>query len=109
MAAVDADRRMHAMPPYGRLAALIITDTDQNRLNEAVNALANTAPRVDGVMVLGPAPAALAMIRGRHRQRFLIKAGRNAVLARLIEPWLASVKLPSQTRVQIDIDPYSFL
>ncbi|MBV6631633.1 MAG: primosomal protein N' [Alphaproteobacteria bacterium] len=109
MEAVESDRRLHGMPPFGRLAALIISDTDPGRLDHAAAMLARTAPKVDGVMVLGPAPAALAMLRGRHRQRFLIKGGRNAVLARLIEPWLAAVKLPSQTRVQIDIDPYSFL
>ena len=109
MAVIESERRLYDMPPFGRLAALIVSDTDERRLMQAVNALANTAPRIDGVTVLGPAPAALSMLRGRHRQRFLIKAGRRAVLARLIEPWLQAVKLPSQTRVQIDIDPYSFL
>ncbi|MEM6901848.1 MAG: primosomal protein N' [Pseudomonadota bacterium] len=109
MAAIEADRRLHEMPPFGRLAALILSDTDPGRLDQAAAMLARTAPQVAGVMVLGPAPAALSMLRGRHRQRFLIKGGRNAVLARLIEPWLAAVKLPSQTRVQVDIDPYSFL
>jgi len=109
MAALEAERRALEMPPHGRLAALIISDTDARRLDEAASALARTAPRMEGVMVLGPAPAALSMLRGRHRQRFLVKAGRHAVLARLIGPWLARTKLPSQTRLQIDIDPYSFL
>ncbi|MEO0393018.1 MAG: primosomal protein N' [Pseudomonadota bacterium] len=109
MDVVEQERRLYEMPPFGRLAALIISDPNEGRLRQAVNALANVAPKIDGVTILGPAPAALSMLRGRHRQRFLIKAGRKAVLARLIEPWLQAVKLPSQTRVQIDIDPYSFL
>lgn len=109
MATLEDERQLHGMPPFGRLAALIVSDTDPGRLEQAVGALRRSAPRLDGVLILGPAPAALSMLRGRHRQRFLIKAGRQAMLSKLIVPWLATTRLPGQTRVQVDIDPYSFL
>jgi primosomal protein N' (replication factor Y) len=78
-------------------------------VDAAARALAASAPRIDGVRVLGPAPAPLAMLRGRHRRRFLIKAGRSVKLQPLIQAWTAKVRLPASVRLQIDIDPYSFL
>jgi primosomal protein N' (replication factor Y) len=59
--------------------------------------------------VLGPAPAPLAVIRGMHRRRFLIRADRNVDLSAYIAAWVSRVKLPNSVRVQIDVDPYSFL
>ncbi len=59
--------------------------------------------------MLGPAPAPLAVIRGMHRRRFLIRADRNVDLSAYIAAWVSRVKLPNSVRVQIDVDPYSFL
>jgi primosomal protein N' (replication factor Y) len=60
-------------------------------------------------LVLGPAPAPLALLRGRHRRRFLLKCRRDIAPQPLIRAWLAKVKLPGSLRLQVDIDPYSFL
>jgi primosomal protein N' (replication factor Y) (superfamily II helicase) len=59
--------------------------------------------------VWGPAPAPLAILRGRHRRRFLLKCRRDIAPQPLLRTWLAPVKLPGSVRLQIDIDPYSFL
>ena len=72
-------------------------------------ALARVAPQGEGVSVLGPAPAPLAVLRGRHRRRFLLKCGRATAPQPLVRSWLGAAKLPSGVRLQIDIDPYSFL
>jgi primosomal protein N' (replication factor Y) (superfamily II helicase) len=61
------------------------------------------------VTVLGPAPAPLAVLRGRHRRRFLVKAERSVNLQAVLHAWLARVRLAGSARLQIDIDPYSFL
>jgi primosomal protein N' (replication factor Y) len=107
---VEAQTRAAAgLPPFGRLAALILSDPDADRVDAACRALARAAPRVDGIAVFGPAPAPLAVLRGRHRRRFLIKAPRGVRPQPFVRQWLAAVKLPSRTRLQIDIDPYSFL
>ncbi|MEJ0022433.1 MAG: hypothetical protein WDN76_02630 [Alphaproteobacteria bacterium] len=71
--------------------------------------MGQAAPHTDGVDVLGPAPAPLAVIRGMHRRRFLIRADRNVDLSAYIAAWVSRVKLPNSVRVQIDVDPYSFL
>ena len=59
--------------------------------------------------ILGPAPAPLAILRGRHRRRFLVKASRAADLQGTISGWLDRVEVPGAVRLYVDIDPYSFL
>ncbi|MFQ5775157.1 MAG: primosomal protein N' [Kiloniellaceae bacterium] len=108
--AVETEARArNGLPPFGRLAALILSCPDPAPLDETCRALARAAPRTDGVEVLGPAPAPLAVLRGRHRRRFLLKARRDIAPQRVVKSWLRSVRLPNKVRLQIDIDPYSFL
>ncbi len=107
---VETEARQRAgMPPFGRLVALILSSPDPAALEQAARALARTAPHSDGVQVLGPAPAPLAVLRGRHRRRFLLKARREVAVQPLVRDWVAQVKLPGKLRLQIDIDPYSFM
>jgi primosomal protein N' (replication factor Y) len=103
------DRRAGTWPPFGRLAALIVSARDATIADQATALLARRAPRDNKIELLGPAPAPLALLRGRHRRRFLLKSGKQVNLQAYIRHWLASVKLPGQVRVQVDIDPYSFL
>jgi primosomal protein N' (replication factor Y) len=105
----NAARRQHAMPPYGRLAALIIAAPDDETADFAAAAFARAMPQMQGLQVLGPAPAPLAILRTRHRRRFLVKAERSVAVQPVLRDWLARVKVPSSVRVQVDIDPYSFL
>lgn len=102
-------RRQHGMPPYGRLAALIVSGRDVNAVDKAAAALGRTAPRIDGLVVLGPAPAPLAVIRGRHRRRLLIRARKDLNLQEVLRSWVFALKPAGGVRVAIDIDPYSFL
>jgi primosomal protein N' (replication factor Y) len=102
-------RRAGGWPPFGRLAALIVSGPDEAAVDTVAHRLGRLAPRFPQVRVLGPAPAPLARLRGRHRRRFLIKAPRGVSLQRLLSEWLAKVRPPSSVRLQIDIDPYSFL
>jgi primosomal protein N' (replication factor Y) (superfamily II helicase) len=62
-----------------------------------------------GIEVLGPAPAPLAVLRGRHRRRFLLKTKRGINIQAVLREWVAKVKVPASVRVQVDVDPYSFL
>ena len=114
VAAELAARAAHRMPPMGRLVAIILSGRDAVAVEDAGRALGRTAPRVEEggdrfVHVFGPAPAPLAMVRGRHRRRLLVHAGRAVRVQPLIRAWLAKVKLPSSVRLAVDVDPYSFL
>ncbi|MCH8184386.1 MAG: primosomal protein N', partial [Proteobacteria bacterium] len=102
-------RRLQGMPPFGRLAALIVSGEDDRAVRVAAQALGQSAPRGEKVQVLGPAPAPFALLRGRHRQRLLLKAGRGVNVQTLLRQWIAATTLPRRVRVQIDVDPYSFM
>jgi primosomal protein N' (replication factor Y) len=104
-----ATRERLALPPFGRFAALILAGPDAAVLDRTCRELARRAPRGPAIDTLGPAPAPLAILRGRHRRRFLVRAPREAPLQDLIADWLHGFRLPGSVRLQIDIDPYSFL
>jgi len=102
-------REVAKFPPYGRLAALILTAKDQNLLNKFSRELALFIPNTEGVDVYGPADAPLALVRGQWRKRFLVRADRNRDLQAFVSHWLAAIKRPNAIRLVVDIDPYSFL
>ena len=61
-------------------------------------------------MVLGPAEAPLALVRGRHRFRLLVKTERGVDLQGYLREWLARGPKPrGNVRVGVDVDPQSFL
>jgi len=109
MALESEARRAGAWPPFGRLAAVIVSSRDPDVADGVSRALARCAPDTDGVRVLGPAPAPLALLRGRHRRRLLLKASLDSPIQGLVRHWLSQVNVPSNARVRVDIDPYSFL
>jgi primosomal protein N' (replication factor Y) len=109
LAAEASARRDAGLPPFGRLAALIVSAGDPDSADFAARALARAAPQLPGVQVLGPAPAPLAILRGRHRRRFLVKADRRVNLQAVLRDWLGRVRIAGSARLQVDVDPYSFL
>ena len=102
-------RREAAMPPFGRLAALIISAENSEEAEAVARRIGHAAPRVDGMAVFGPAPAPLAMLRGRHRQRLLVHAARSLDVQDVIRDWLGGLDWSHKVRVAVDVDPYSFL
>jgi primosomal protein N' (replication factor Y) len=109
LAAERESRERAGWPPFGRLAAVIAAGPDAVELDRFCRARAARAPRDDGLETLGPAPAPLAILRGRHRRRFLVKAPRGAALQPALAAWLAGTRPPAGVRLQVDIDPYSFV
>jgi primosomal protein N' (replication factor Y) (superfamily II helicase) len=109
LAAEAEARRAHGWPPFGRLAALIISGVDDESAELATRAFARAQPHMPGIEVLGPAPAPLAVLRGRHRRRFLLKTRRGINIQAVLREWVGKVKVPASVRVQVDVDPYSFL
>lgn len=108
-AAETEARRDAAMPPFGRLAAIVISSEDGAEASNVARRIAAAAPSVDGMAVFGPAPAPLAMLRGRHRQRLLVHAARLLDVQDVIRDWLGAVEWGAKVRVSVDVDPYSFL
>jgi primosomal protein N' (replication factor Y) len=108
-AAETEARRDAGAPPFGRWAAIILSSEDEREAREAAVRLGDVRPRLADVQILGPAPAPLALLRGRYRYRFLVNAKRSANLQAVLRDWIAGVNFAPGVRVGIDIDPYSFV
>lgn len=105
----SAEREMGSLPPYGRLAALILSSENVAALDKTVADLAAAIPNAERLEVYGPADAPLALVRGRRRKRLLVRADRDVDLQGFLRAWLTRVKVPASVRLAVDVDPYSFL
>ncbi len=109
-AAEIAMRQEAGLPPFGRLAAIIVSAKTKPEAESYARALALAAPEARLIQVLGPVEAPLAIIRARHRQRLLVKAAREADLQGYLREWLSRVDAPrGSLNLHVDVDPYSFL
>jgi primosomal protein N' (replication factor Y) len=102
-------RRNAAMPPFGRLAAIVVSAESSTEAETVARRIGYAAPTAEGMAVFGPAPAPLAMLRGRYRQRLLVHAKRSLDVQDVIRDWLAGIEWSQKVRVSVDVDPYSFL
>jgi len=108
--AAETEARRHAgAPPFGRWAAIIVSSEDEAEAREAANRIGATRPNLPDVAIVGPAPAPMALLRGRYRYRLLMIARRSAELQQVIRDWLGALSFPPGVRVGVDIDPYSFV
>jgi len=107
--AETASRKSANAPPFGRYAAIIVSSEVLDEAVETARLIGRSAPRVEGMHVYGPAPAPLAMLRARHRQRLLVHARRALDVQDVIREWLGALEWPRGVRVAVDVDPYSFL
>ncbi|MCH2549931.1 MAG: primosomal protein N' [Alphaproteobacteria bacterium] len=105
----EKNRKIGEWPPYGRLAAIIVSSKDSLAADKTAHQIGRTAPSGPGIRILGPAPAPLSILRGQHRRRLLIKTSREESLQSLIKVWLSKIVIPSRVKVRIDVDPYNFL
>ncbi|GAA6208155.1 primosomal protein N' [Cognatishimia sp. WU-CL00825] len=107
----EAAARRHAVvPPYGRMAGIILSSPDPQLAFDLGNALARNdqALRQVGAQVFGPAPAPIARVRGRHRVRLLVKADKTAQLQPALTKWLSQFPIKGDLRLAVDIDPQNF-
>ena len=102
-------RRASHMPPFGRLASLIISGKNEAKVKQTALDLAQSAPRGPGIEVLGPAPAPLSLLRGNFRYRLLVKAERKINIQKMLRSWIGKPRLTAGIRLKVDVDPYSFM
>ena len=109
-AAEAAERKAAGVPPYGRMAGIILSSTNAQEVFDLGTDMARRdGPlRKIGAQVFGPAPAPIARVRGRHRVRLLVKADKAAPLQQALAEWAGQFRLKGELRMAIDIDPQSF-
>jgi primosomal protein N' (replication factor Y) len=102
-------RQTGGLPPFGRLAALIVSANAHDEAMGLAKSLLSAAPLADGLRLFGPADAPVAMIRGRHRVRLLAQSPREFDLSGYVRFWLTNgPRATGNLRIQVDIDPMSF-
>lgn len=101
-------RRLLKMPPFGKLAAVIVSGPNQEETEKTALWLGQTAPNNEFISTLGPAPALIFMLRNKFRYRLLLKTAKNIRIQDVLRDWLKRIKIPGRVRVEVDIDPYSF-
>ncbi|MBX9787066.1 MAG: primosomal protein N' [Alphaproteobacteria bacterium] len=107
--ALESDQRLiHGLPPYGRLAALIVSGMRKDDVEKFARHLARTFPLTQKADLLGPAPAPIPLLRGQYRWRLLLRTSKEVAPQPLLKKWLSQTPVPHFLKLQIDIDPYSF-
>lgn len=107
---LEQEGRAHGnWPPFGQLASLLFDGAREAEVRAAAQMAARLAPRDSRIRVLGPAPAAMARVRGQYRYRLLVKAPRNINLQALLRDWCAQLVHPRSVRLKVDMNPYNFM
>ncbi|PCI63729.1 MAG: primosomal protein N' [Kordiimonadales bacterium] len=102
-------RAQHYMPPFGRLVAVVLSGPFAPDVMMQGQKLASAAPVLEGLDFVGPAPAAMARVRGQHRFRMLVHAPKEMKIQPIIRDWINSAPKIKGVRIKVDIDPYSFM
>ena len=101
-------REAYASPPFGRLAALVVSGYDGEAVRDIARQLGKAAPNAKDVKVWGPTPAFYALLRGQTRERLLVQTARSVDVQAYLKAWLGGIKIPAAVRVTVDVDPVSF-
>ena len=102
-------RKNANMPPYGRLAAIILSSRFESNLDIFATEFSRLAPSFKNVKIFGPAPAPMYFLRGKYRRRFLIKSDKTVNIQKVLIDWTKKINKPSNINLNIDIDPFSFM
>ena len=102
-------RKNANMPPYGRLAAIILSSKFESNLDSFASDISRLAPSFKNVKIFGPAPAPMYFLRGKYRRRFLIKSDKTVNIQKVLIDWTKKINKPSNINLTIDIDPFSFM
>ena len=109
LSAEKCSREQYSMPPFGKLVAVILSGPDMADVMQQGRALAASAPIIEGLHFVGPAPAPMARVRGQHRFRMLVHAPKDMKIQPVIRSWVSKAPKIGGVRIKIDIDPYSFM
>lgn len=104
-----AMREMLGLPPFGKLAAVIISGPDLKKTESLSKKMVSLAPRADGIEILGPSEPPIGRLRGLYRRRLFIQAEPGVNLPRYMAVWRAKIRPPAKYKIQVDIDPQSFM
>ena len=98
-----------SMPPFSKIATIMISAASQTKAQEIAKGIARKAPLVKGIKILGPAPTVINKIKDKYRYNILIVCDKNLNLQQYIAKWLQGCQIPSYAAMKVNIDPYSII
>ena len=101
-------RQILKMPPYGKMAAIIVSGNKRDEVEKTAIYLGQTAFNNSDISTIGPAQAPMFILRNKYRYRLLLKTKKNVKIQSVIAEWMRRVKVPNGVKIEVDIDPYSF-
>jgi primosomal protein N' (replication factor Y) len=104
-----ANREMLGLPPYGKLASVILSGVGEKETDALAKKFVTLAPRAEGIDILGPSEPPIGRLRGLFRRRILVQAEPSVNLSKYMAVWRKKIRVPSRYKLHIDIDPQSFM
>ena len=102
-------RELLGLPPFGRMAAVIFSGPDEGKLDKYANLFVGAAPRADKIEIFGPSEPPIGRLRGNYRRRLLVVSETSADLPGYMRRWRDKAAKDRKIKLQIDIDPQSFM
>lgn len=103
-----ARRERGKLPPFNNMVGVIISCHDETLCKQTALLLKERAPKHDGFEMLGPAPAPIYRLRGKYRNRLLVRCAKHIKPQQIIKNWLDDCTIKRSVQVKVDIDPVSF-
>ena len=104
------DRKISLMPPFAKLAGVIISSRKKDLLEKFCYMLKQRMPiGIDGIQFYGPIDSQLSYLKNNYRKRFLIVVDKKIKIQDVIKKWLLNVNIPSWIKLKVDVDPYNFM
>ncbi len=102
-----AIRQEMNMPPFTKMASIILSGKNEYKLLEFAKNFVNIVPK-SSARILGPSSALMSKLAGKFRYRILVIVDRRFNLQKFLQTWLNLIKIPSAYHLRIDIDPKNF-
>jgi primosomal protein N' (replication factor Y) (superfamily II helicase) len=101
-------------PPHGHMARLVVRSAREPLAREFADYLAgrltqSLARHAAAARVLGPAPAPIAKLRGRHRFQLQLQGPAAELIHAALVEALADLKTPEDVQWIVDVDPLDML
>ena len=104
-----SERKKFNLPPYSYLIAIVLSGSTKSKILNFAKLMVTKASQNNKVLIYGPVEAPMFLLRGKFRYRLLIKGQNRKELNIFAKKWLKNLNIPSNIRLSIDVDPYSFI
>ena len=101
-------RRQNSLPPFQRFISLIITGSDEKKIEFEANKFKNFIEKYVEGKVLGPVNSPIFRLKRKYRMRLLIRSKKTLYIQKSISKAISKYAFPSGIKLTVDVDPINF-